>query len=214
MIDYVLFDLDGTVTDSSEGITKSVRQALEKEGIHEELSNLKKFIGPSLRYSFGKYAADETQRDRMLTNYRARYSTVGLKEVKLYDGMNELFDVLKKAGKHIILASAKPEVFCIEILKYLGVYDKFEFVGGADLEGKRDDKTILIKYVLDNIGNPSVSRCVMVGDRFYDIEAGHNNGMLTVGVEFGFPEEGELKKAGADYIVETVEELGDLLLKI
>ena len=108
----------------------------------------------------------------MLTNYRARYSTVGLKEVKLYDGMNELFDVLKKAGKHIILASAKPEVFCIEILKYLGVYDKFEFVGGADLEGKRDDKTIIIKYVIENIGNHSVSRSVMVGDRFYDNRGG------------------------------------------
>lgn len=213
-IEYVLFDLDGTVTDSSEGITKSVQQALDKEGIHEELCNLKKFIGPSLRYSFGKYTDDPVQRDRMLANYRARYSTIGLKEVKLYDGMKELFSALKNAGKHVVLASAKPEVFCIEILKYLGVYDAFEFVGGADLEGTRDDKTILLKYVLDNIGKPPAEKCVMIGDRFYDIEAGRNNDMPTIGVRFGFAESGELEKAGADFIVDTVADLQELLLKI
>lgn len=213
-IQFFLFDLDGTVTDSSEGITKSVREALKTEGIDEPLCNLRKFIGPSLRYSFGKYTSDLVQRDRMLANYRARYSTVGWKEVKIYDGMKTLFEKLKSEGKSVVLASAKPEVFCIDILKFIGVYDLFDFVGGSDLEGKRDDKTVLMQYVLDNLGNPPPKKCIMVGDRFYDIRAAHDHDIECVGVKFGFAEGDELQKAGADYIVDTVGDLQSLLTGI
>lgn len=211
-IKYVLFDLDGTVSDSSEGIIKSVQAALKAEGIHEEDKNLTGFIGPSLRHSFGLYTDDAAQCKKMLSDYRARYSTIGWKENKLYDGVKELLIALRAAGKVPVLASAKPEKFCVEILKYLGVYDYFDFVGGADFEGKRDDKKILMGYVLDNIGNPDPDTVIMVGDRIFDIECAHFHNVKCIGVRYGFAPEGELEDAGADYIVDTVADLRVLLL--
>lgn len=211
-IKYVLFDLDGTVSDSSEGIIKCVQVALTAEGIHEKDENLTRFIGPSLRHSFGLYTDDDAQRDRMLGNYRARYSTLGWKENKLYDGIKELLIALRAAGKVPVLASAKPEKFCIEILRYLGVYDYFDFVGGSDFDGKRDDKKILMGYVLDNIGNPDPDTVIMVGDRIFDIECAHFHKVKCIGVRYGFAPERELEEAGADYIVSTVADLRALLL--
>lgn len=209
-VEYVLFDLDGTVSDSSEGITKSVQSALAAEGIFEELSALTKFIGPSLRYSFGLYTDDVQKRDRMLAVYRKRYGEIGWKENRLYDGMEELFDALKKAGKHVVLASAKPEFYCVEILKYFGVYKYFDFVGGATFDGSLDDKTALLKYVLAEIGNPPAEKTVMIGDRIYDIEAAHNHGIKAVGVTYGFADRGEL--VSADFLADSAEGLGKLLL--
>lgn len=211
-IKYVLFDLDGTISDSSEGITKSVQLALAAEGIHEELSALTKCIGPSLRYSFSQYTDDAETAERMLAAYRKRYSEIGWMENKMYSGMETLFKNLKQAGKHIVLASAKPELFCNEILKYFGVYEYFDFIGGATMDGSRDDKAVLIKYTLDSIGNPPKDSVIMVGDRFYDVEGAHKNGLKVIGVKFGFARENELETACADYIVDTVSDLQALLL--
>lgn len=152
-IEYVLFDLDGTVSDSSEGITKSADKALKSEGINVPFETLTSFIGPSLRVSFGRYTDDVEKRDRMLDVYRERYSEKGWCENKIYPGMAELLRDLQKSGKHVVLASAKPEYFCRKIIKYFGVEQYFDFIGGSDMEGKRDDKTVLLTYVLDNIGN-------------------------------------------------------------
>lgn len=212
-VKYVLFDLDGTISDSSEGITKSAKVALEKEGFFETQENLLRFIGPSLRVSFAKYTSDENQRERMLKNYRERYKERGWKENVLYDGVKELLENLKKQGKSPVLASAKPEYFCIQILKYFGIYDLFDFVGGSDFDGKRDDKKVLMGYVLANIDNPSPDEVIMIGDRMYDVECAHFYDIKCIGVKYGFAPKGELESAGADYIVENVQELSRLLMK-
>lgn len=211
-IEYVLFDLDGTVSDSSEGIMKSTDRALKSEGINVPFDTLTKFIGPALRVSFGWYTDDEEKRDRMLKVYRERYSEKGWCENKIYPGMPELLRDLKKSGKHVVLASAKPEYFCRKIIKYFGVDRYFDFIGGSDMEGKRDDKTVLLTYVLENIGNPPADKIVMIGDRKFDVECAHNHGIKCIGVKYGFSERNELEDAGADFIADTVEDLRKLLL--
>ena len=209
---YVLFDLDGTVSDSSEGIMKSVDLALRSKGKEVPYDTLRSFIGPSLRMSFSRYAKDEKERDEMLETYRKRYKKTGWSENVIYDGIAELVRDLKNSGRHVVLASAKPEYFCREILKLFKVDKYFDFIGGADFEGKRDDKTVLMRYVLDNIGNPAPEEVVMIGDRIFDVECAHNNGIKCIGVKYGFAPENELENAGADYIADTVEDLRKLLI--
>ena len=111
-----------------------------------------------------------------------------------------------------MLASAKPEYFCRKIIKYFGVEQYFDFIGGSDMEGKRDDKTVLLTYVLDNIGNPRSDKIVMIGDRKFDVECAHNHGIKCIGVKYGFSEGDELKNAGADFLADTVEDLRKMLL--
>ena len=162
--------------------------------------------------SFGRYTDDVEKRDRMLDVYRERYSEKGWCENKIYPGMAELLRDLQKSGKHVVLASAKPEYFCRKIIKYFGVEQYFDFIGGSDMEGKRDDKTVLLTYVLDNIGNPRSDKIVMIGDRKFDVECAHNHGIKCIGVKYGFSEGDELKNAGADLIADTVEDLRKMLL--
>lgn len=212
-IEYVLFDLDGTLVDSSEGITKSAQLGLKAIGFDVPLTDLLSFIGPSLRYSFGKYTDNPDKVLEALRVYRERYSVTGLFECQLYKGMEELLDALQKAGKKVVLASAKPEEFCVKILKYLNVDKYFSFIGGATFDGRMDDKIVLLEYVLGSIGNPSAESVVMIGDRKFDIEAAKAHHLKSVGVTFGFCEGNELVDAGADFVVDTVAELSKVLLQ-
>lgn len=210
---YVLFDLDGTVTDPEEGITKSVQYALQHFSIEvQERRELYKFIGPPLKDSFMEfYGFTEQQAGEALLKYRERFEVTGWRENVVYDGMEKLLRHLRRRGKRIMLATSKPEVFAEQILVYFGLRDYFDFVGGASLDGRRNYKADVIRYVLDANGISSREKAVMVGDRKFDILGAKEFGLETVGVLYGYGDREELTTAGADHLVGSVAELEVLL---
>lgn len=210
---YVLFDLDGTVTDPEEGITKSVQYALQHFSIEvQERRELYKFIGPPLKDSFMEfYGFTEQQAGEALLKYRERFEVTGWRENVVYDGMEKLLRHLRCRGKRIMLATSKPEVFAEQILVYFGLRDYFDFVGGASLDGRRNYKADVIRYVLDANGISSREKAVMVGDRKFDILGAKEFGLETVGVLYGYGDREELTTAGADHLVGSVAELEVLL---
>lgn len=217
MYHYLLFDLDGTLTDSSEGICRCVQYGLDKIGIKvSDLKSLEVFIGPPLRTSFKEYFGLEGEEaERVIAFYRERYSTVGKYENKPYEGIPELLKCLREAGYKLAVASSKPEVFVEDILHHFGLYDAFDYVVGSDLEGKRESKDAVIAETLRRMGvnNSNMKEVLMIGDRHFDIDGAKALNLHSLGVYYGFAKEGELEAAGADYIVNTVEELGKLLLE-
>jgi len=207
--EYILFDLDGTITDSGEGITKSVQYALKHFGITEDnLSALNKFIGPPLKESFKKfYNFDDEKAEMGLIKYREYYAEKGIYENSLYEGIVEVFEALKKKDKKIILATSKPEVYAKEILKYFKVDNYFTFTAGADFEETRVNKGDVIKYALNEAKISDLSKVVMVGDREHDIIGAKENNIKSIGVLYGYGDVIELTQARADYIVKSTEEL-------
>lgn len=214
MIKNVFFDLDGTLTDSREGILNGFEYALNHFGI--ELVDRKyaeKFIGPSLADSFkNEYHFDEEQTILAIAKYREYYSERGLKESKLYDGIKELIIELAKNNINVILATSKPQTFSEEILENYGLKQYFRFISGATLDGTRGRKADIISYALENLKPINIEECIMVGDRFYDVDGAKENNMKCIGVTYGFGSEEELRKAGADYIAHNAEELKNILL--
>ncbi|MCR5611707.1 MAG: HAD family hydrolase [Clostridiales bacterium] len=221
MYEYVFFDLDGTLVDSSEGITKSVEYALNKYGIiPASLSELTVFIGPPLVDSFMRfYGFDEAKAVEACRFYRERYRVKGVYENRVYGGIPELLAILKERGKKIVLATSKPEIFANIVLEDMGLKPYFDFVAGADLddadrEGKnyRTNKEDVIAYAVDSLGIADKKTVLMVGDRKHDITGAKLNGIDSCGVLFGFGSREEFIKAGADYIVETPAEIADIIL--
>lgn len=213
-ITTLLFDLDGTLTDPMEGITKSVQFALKKQGIIEEdLWNLTKFIGPPLMDSFQKYYGfSEEEAKQAVIDYREYFAPTGKFENKVYEGIPEMLAALKEKEFTLALATSKPEVFALDILEHFGLKQYFDFVGGALLTG-RTDKAEVISYVLQSIGADK-EETVMIGDREHDLIGAAKNDLFSVGVLYGYGDREEHEKAGAGQIVETVEELGDYLLSL
>lgn len=217
---YILFDLDGTITDSSEGITKSVQHALKKLGIEEnDQAMLKRFIGPPLDESFEKfYGLDKETALKAVDYYRERYSDKGIYENVLFDGITDMLSGLKEDGYIVALATCKPEIYVPRILKYFDVEKYFDVAVGSELEGgERRHKNQVIDEVfvrlaaagLADAGNleKTKSESIMIGDRKDDILGAKASGIDSMGVRYGFAEEQELEIAGADYIVETVEDI-------
>ncbi len=228
---YVLFDLDGTLTDPKEGITKCVQYALADFGIIEpDLDVLTCFIGPPLLQSFREYYGfDEAEATRAVAKYRERFSTIGLFENSVFDGVHEMLARLKDKGKVICLATSKPAVYAQKIIEKYGVDKYFDIVVGSELDGRRTNKAEVIEEVLrraadELVGNDQSEynkqietireKAVMVGDRHHDIDGAKACRMESIGVRFGYAEPGELEKAGATYIVDTVEALEKLLLQL
>lgn len=249
MYKYLLFDLDGTLTDSQEGITKSVSYALINLGVKDLPDDIKlRFIGPPLKDSFQKYCGfDEETTKKAIALYRERYSTVGKFENRPYVGIPDLLRDLKEAGRVLVIASSKPTGFVEDILEKFEIKDYFDIISGADLSGNKSEKEDVIKYALDVLGveyhldeekqkrfayetvidpkdeeshrifasdnKKSIKDVVMIGDRNYDIYGASFFEMDSIGVNYGFAfDKNELREAGATYVVETVEELRDLLL--
>lgn len=210
---YVLFDLDGTLTDQKEGITKSVAYALEAYGIHvEDLDSLCKFIGPPLKDSFVKfYGFSEEQGYEAVEKYREYFRPHGVYENKVYAGVDKLLAELKASGKMIILATSKPTVFANTILEHFDLMKYFDVVCGSELDGSRVKKGDVITYALEQVAEKDTgfdkSKAVMIGDREHDILGAKENGLDSIGVLYGYGDRAEHEAAGADYIVETVEEL-------
>lgn len=212
--EYILFDLDGTITDSGEGITKSVQYALEFFDISvDNLEELLKFIGPPLKESFKEfYKFDEEKANLALIKYREYYAEKGIYENNLYDGIIELLDKLKEKGKKIILATSKPEVYAKQILKYFKIDKYFTFVAGSDFEETRVRKGDVIKYALEGAKISDLSKVIMVGDREHDIIGAKENNIKSIGVLYGFGDVIELTQARAEYIAKDTNELLDILL--
>lgn len=204
--DYILFDLDGTLTDPYVGITESVKYALNFFGkpIPDDEA-LKQYIGPPLIWSFKELAGitgDDTV--KAVKKYRERYETIGWKENALLDGAEELLADLKKKRKILGLATSKPEKTSIQILEYFGIDRYFDFMGGASMDLTRNTKVQVVNYTLNNLGVADLSKAVLVGDRHHDIDGAKEAGIASIGVLVGYGSRSELENAGADYICETL----------
>ena len=212
--EYILFDLDGTITDSGEGITKSVQYALKSFDILvNNLEELRKFIGPPLKESFKVYYNfDEEKANLALVKYREYYADKGIYENSLYDGIIEILEKLKKNGKTIILATSKPEVYAKQILKYFKIDKYFTFVAGSDFDETRVRKGDVIKYALEGAKISDLSKVIMVGDREHDIIGSKENNIKSIGVLYGFGDVIELTQARADYVANNINELLNILL--
>lgn len=218
MKQYLLFDLDGTLTDPKVGITTCVQYALSSFGIEEpDLDRLEPFIGPPLKESFMEfYQMSGEQADQAVAKYRERFETIGIYENKLYDGIPQMLRILKERGMHLAVASSKPTVFVEKILEHFHIEKYFEVVVGSELDGTRVKKDEVVQEALNRLfGDKPVQKDLiyMIGDRKFDVEGAKALHIDSVGVAYGYGSMEELKAAKADYIVRTVEELQKFLLR-
>lgn len=214
MSEIILFDLDGTLTDSAEGITKSVQYALTHFGIRiNDLKTLECFVGPPLKEQFMQFCNfSEEEAAKAVEFYRERYSAIGLYENRPYDGIYEMLELLRSHGKILAVASSKPECFVKEILKHFDLAKYFAVVVGSELDGKRTRKADVIEEALRRLNCQEHRECVlMVGDRSYDVEGAKECGLQCIGAAFGYGSREELQKAGAVYIAQKVEDLSILV---
>ena len=211
-VKYILFDLDGTLTDPKEGITKCVAYALSQYGIIEDPDDLTRFIGPPLHVGLEDwYGFDEKKAFEAVAHYRVRFAEKGIYENRVLDGAHELLEKLKADGKVLTLCTSKPEFYARQILDHFDLMKYFDYVCGATLDGSRSLKADVVTYAIETSGITDKSQAVMVGDRHHDIDGGRANGIKTVGVLFGYGSRDELSSAGADEIASTMTELYDIL---
>lgn len=215
-MDYILLDLDGTITNPKEGITKSVQYALKSMNIYiDDLDSLTKHIGPPLREGFKEYYGfNEEEIEAAVSKYREYYLDKGIYQNKLYDGMERLLTNLKQAGKYLVVATSKPEEMAEKILKGFHLEHYFDDICGATLDSSRADKESVIRYALEKNSITELDRVVMVGDRKYDIIGAKAVGIASIGVLYGFGSKEELTEAGADYIAATVDDLYEVIMNM
>lgn len=204
---YVLFDLDGTLDDPFEGITKSVVHAMKKFGVECEQSALKCFIGPPLTDSFmNVFGLNEDTAKVAVEYYREYYRPTGIFEVEIYRGIPELLSKLKAAGYKLVLATSKPIIFANQILEKFGLMQYFDATFGSELDGTRVKKDEVIAYAFEKYPM-NKSEAIMVGDRRHDVEGAHKNGIPCIGVTFGYGDRDEHISCGAEFIVDSVSDL-------
>ena len=213
---YVLFDLDGTIQDSEEGITKSAAYALEKMGINEQdHEKLKRFIGPPLSVSFKEfYSMSDEDAEEGMRIYRERYGSIGWKEAYIYEGIPELLNKLREAGARVALATSKPQKYTEMILEHFDVGRFFDAVSGADMSEPDSGKSGLIKRALFMLGKEDMSSfndVVMIGDRKFDTLGANEVGTDFIGVSYGFAPVGELEALGVQKIAASAAELDKYL---
>lgn len=209
----VLFDFDGTLADSSEGIFKSLIYAFQCDGKPApDGATLRKFIGPPIYDSFKTlFGYTDGKIDFMIEKYRERYRETGYLETKIYDGIPELLRALRENGIRVATASSKPTVFIEKILKVHGLYEYFDYVGGTQFDNISSDKSVILKNAMDALG-VTAHETVMVGDRLFDIRGAKGVGVPCIAVLYGFGSREEFEKYGAEYIVETPAEIKSLIL--
>ena len=213
MSQVILFDLDGTLTESGEGIINCVAYALEKLGKKEEHpEKLQCFVGPPLKEQFMKYAGlSEEEAEQAVVYYRERYTTKGMFENCLYPKVPELLELLKINDKILGVASSKPEVYVKQILEHFQIADYFTAIVGSELDGRRTDKAEVIEEALRRMHlEEERDKVLMVGDRSHDVQGAVSCGLQCIGVTYGYGSREELESAGAVYIADSVEDLGIL----
>lgn len=207
--DYYLFDFDGTLCDTTEGIFNSVIYSLECFGIHEtDREKLRFFVGPPLFESYKKiYGVSDDDAKWLIEKYRERYRVKAAEESALYDGIEDMLIALKKNGKKIAVASSKPKIFVNEISDYHNISQYYDFVSAEDLKNNHSSKEELINACLRFFGDPPKDKVIMTGDRFYDIDGAKAVGVDSAGAVYGFGTDEELRNARATYILSSPEEL-------
>lgn len=212
MYKAILFDLDGTLTESGEGITKSVRYALEKLGKPAPpLEELRVFVGPPLMEQFMKYADLDEEGARLAVKYyRERYSTVGIFENRPYPGVEEMLAELRAKGYSLAVASSKPERFVLQILEHFQLRDYFDEVVGSEMDGRRTSKAEVIEEALARLDlSAHREQVVMVGDKEHDVLGARACGLSCVAVSYGYGTEEELLAAGPLKIVDSAAQIVD-----
>lgn len=213
---YIFFDLDGTLTNSGEGIIKSLEYAFRELNLKvPPKSTLQKFIGPPLWQSFHELMHfDDDTAAAAIKKYRERYLVKGIYENSPYDGIEEALQAALDAGKILAVATSKPEHMTLTVMKHFDLGKYFRVVAGAESED--DSKADVIEKACQRLGlsEEDKAQVLMVGDRKYDIIGAHKCGIKCCGVGYGFAQPGELAEFGADYTTETVEELKELLCRI
>ena len=208
----IFFDLDGTITDSEQGIIRSVQYALEYFDISVEQEKLIPFIGPPLRDSFAQFfPEDQNKVQEAINKYREYYSERGIFENRLYEGVRELLQHLAESGQTLALATSKPEPFAVRIVEHFDIAGYFACVAGAELNGPRNSKPAVLRYACQRLGVSPSSGCIMVGDRKYDVLGAHEVGMPCAAVLYGYGPESELIQAEADWMCRDIEALRKLL---
>ncbi len=213
MCRHVYFDLDGTLTDPFDGITRSIAYALDRLGVAApDAGAMRALIGPPLQDTFRELVGEE-RAARALGFYRERFADVGWSENVPYEGIHDALHALVRARRTLFVATTKPRVFAKKIVAHFGMAGYFADVFGSELDGTRVDKTELLDWALPQHSSDSAATAAtMVGDRKYDIVAGRNNGMETLGVAWGYGSADELAASRADRIVESPADLAGALL--
>ena len=210
MYKAIFFDLDGTLTESGEGITKSVQYALEKIGKPEEdLEKLKVFVGPPLMEQFMKYAGvDEATGRKAVEFYRERYEVKGIYENHPYESVEEMLQELKRKGYILAVGSSKPEYYVTQILDYFKLSSYFDVVVGSEMNGARTSKSEVIEEALKRINmSDKRNEVLMVGDKEHDVLGARAAGLDCVAVAYGYGTQEELTEANPLKIVDSVDEL-------
>ena len=213
MIDAVLFDLDGTLTDPREGITRSIAYALERMGLEPPpLAELTFAIGPPLRPTLARLIGDETPAaiERAISLYRERFADVGLFENAVYDGIAEALRTLGGRGATMYVATSKPRVYAERIVRHFGLDAHFAAIHGCELDGTREDKRDLLAHLLPHHG-VTAGEAAMIGDRGADMVAARHHGVRAIGVLWGYGTRDELEGAGAQSLCNRPAELAALL---
>lgn len=211
MADFILFDFDGTVFDTVEGITKSVRHALNKQGRDEPLEALRCFAGPPLIDMFMEHCSfTREQAEKGLVDFRERYTPIGLYECRVFPGIRELVEALRAAGKKVGIATSKPQALAEELLTREGMLGLFDTICGSDSSGNNSSKAQVLMRAMEQLG-ATAEQTVLVGDTKYDVRGAHECGVKCIGVRYGYAAEGELELAGADAIAEDMDALRAML---
>lgn len=217
----VMFDLDGTLFDSSEGIMQCYRKGLENFGIFvNDDSELRKVMGPSLYISYHDFFGLEgDQVNEAVRIYREHYNADGIYKVRMYDGIKELLKVLKQNDFILCVATSKPQIMAERILDFSNIAEYFDVICGANLDGSRSEKVELINEVLNQVDflhncadYVDKNNVFMVGDRFYDIRGAVLSGVRSIGVTYGFGSREELLDAGAEFIADSAEGIANILI--
>lgn len=210
----IIFDLDVTLTDSQTGIINSLAYAFKQMGLPlPAQSQLKKFIGPPLSQSFQDFCGlNDIETQKIISYYRQYFSDKGWKENQLLPGARELLAKLKQAGKTLLVASSKPEVFVKQILDHFEIDSYFTVIAGASLDDSRSQKSAVIAHALKTAKIEELKGCVMVGDRKHDVEGAKVQGLPTIGLLLGFGSRQELEESGAIAIAENFQDLEEILL--
>ncbi|MGN6765190.1 MAG: HAD hydrolase-like protein [Rhizobiaceae bacterium] len=205
----VLFDLDGTMTDPFEGITRSIQYAIEKFGrIAPAADDLRWCIGPPLVHAFKILleTEDEAAPHQAILFYRERYTTIGKFENRVIDGIPQALETFAEADHRLIVATSKPRSYTLDILDHFDLARHFDAVHGSELDGRNSEKTDLIRHIIQQEAvEPATS--VMIGDRMHDIVGANANKVASIGVLWGYGDRAELEGAGADRIAERPEDL-------
>lgn len=206
----IFFDLDGTLTDSGEGIINCATLALEHFGLPvPSREEMRVFVGPPLDETFIKFGVPADQAQEAIRIYRTRYIPIGKFENHPYPGIEDALQTLKDQGHRLYVATSKPEGMSVEILEKFGLAKYFDRICGATMDGSRSHKADVIAYLLKQAGD--VSNAIMVGDTAFDVIGAAAHGIPTIGVSWGYGEVADMEKAGASAIAHSMEELVQLL---